>query len=352
MVRLIPMLIALILAMPLRADTVWIGSTSPGTPYQNIKITRIEAGKIYYEFGGNSINKELAQVRRIMVDAEPGFNAAEEAFVGAKLDDAVDGYQKTLRGSNKQFLKDWCANRLVEVGGKTGRVDAAVSAYIHLLQRDPAAAKSLRPDVTGGKPGYLDVAATELTGATSRSGINDEQKLALLNLLIEVQTVRGDQAAIQRASDQVDEILSKNPNDPAAATVVARRKLQTAQKLLTDREYQKAIAEIESNRAALTEPQHQADALFILAKAKLALAQVSKSQDELKDAGLAFMRVVANFKDLPGKPHVAESLYQTGVVYELLGEKETAASVYQQVTQQFLDDPAATAAREALDKLK
>lgn len=64
------------------------------------------------------------------------------------------------------------------------------------------------------------------------------------------------------------------------------------------------------------------------------------------------MRVVANFKDVVGKPHVAESLYQTGTIYEQLGEKETASAVYQQVIDQYLDEPAATAAREALVKLK
>jgi len=351
MIRRISILTILAVAPLLRADTVWIGSSGMGQPYQNIKITRIDAGKIFYEFSGNTINKELSQVRRMMIEGEAAFNAAEEAFVASKMDDAVDGYQKTLRSTNKPWLKDWCANRLIEAGSKAGRVDAAVAAYVHLVQRDPATAKTLRPELAGAKAGYLDVAAGDVKAAVSAAGLSDEQKLSLLNLLIEIQTARGDATAQSQAAAQVDEILAKNPNDPAAITVASRRRLQTAQKFLTDRDYPKAIAEVEANKASFTEPQQQADALFIVAQAKLALAQTSKKPDDIKDAGLAFMRVVANFKDLPGKPHAADALFQTGVVYELLEDTETAKTVYQQVIQQYLDEPAATAARAALEKL-
>lgn len=352
MIRQTLILAGLFLAPLSRADTAWIGSSSPGQPYPNIKITRIDAGKIFYEFGGNTINKELAQVRRLMVDAEPAFNSAEEAFVASKFDDAVDGFQKTLRSTNKPWLKDWCASRLVEAGAKSGRVDAAVSAYVHLLQRDPAMAKTLRPEVAGAKSGYLDLAAAEINSVLAKTGLSDEQKLALLNLQIEIQTARGDTAAQKKLGEQVDEILAKNPNDPAAASAATRRRLQAAQKALADRDYPKAISEIESSRSSFMEPPQQADALYIIAQAKFAMAKASNSPDDLKDAGLAFMRVVANFKDLPGKPRVADSLLQTGVVHELLGDKETAAAIYQQVIQQYLDEPAATAAREALEKLK
>ena len=84
------------------------------------------------------------------------------------------------------------------------------------------------------------------------------------------------------------------------------------------------------------------------------MGQIGDGKDAaaLKDAALAYMRVVANFKDTPGRPHVADSLYKTGQIEEQLAEPDVAAKVYQQVAEQFPSDPAAALAKQNLDRLK
>lgn len=161
-----------------------------------------------------------------------------------------------------------------------------------------------------------------------------------------------DDASADKLQAQIDDLLAKNPNDPAAAGAVVRRKLLNASKFLEAKDYQKAIDEITPAKSQITDPSQQADALFDLAEAQFGLASASKNTDALKDAGIAYMRVVAHFKDQPGKPHVAESLVKTGEVYEALGDTKTAQQVYEQVASQYKDDPAAKVAQENLQRLK
>ena len=65
--------------------------------------------------------------------------------------------------------------------------------------------------------------------------------------------LRGDGAAEKQASEKLDEILARDPNNPAASQIIARRKLQSAQEALTTKDFPKAISEIESNQQRFTE---------------------------------------------------------------------------------------------------
>ena len=181
--------------------------------------------------------------------------------------------------------------------------------------------------------------------------LGDAQQAALLGFLVDIQRARQDGAAEQQALAKLDDVLARDPNNPAAGQIMARRKLQSAQQALAAKDYAKAIAEIESNRQRFTDPQQQADALFVVAQSRYALAQTSKDATALKDAGLAFMRVVANFKDLPQHPHVVESLMQTAAIHEQLNEPQTAAQIYAQVAEKYPNDPAAAAARQSAARL-
>ncbi|MGH7178113.1 MAG: tetratricopeptide repeat protein, partial [Tepidisphaeraceae bacterium] len=139
-------------------------------------------------------------------------------------------------------------------------------------------------------------------------------------------------------------------DNPAAARAIVRRKLQSAQTSLDRRAYPQAIAEIDNNRGFFTDTTQQAEALFILAQARFGMA--GKDPNALKSAALAFMRVVANFKDAPGHPRVPESLLKTGEVLEALSDSQNARQIYQQLTSQYPDDPAAAQARQNLERLK
>jgi TolA-binding protein len=64
------------------------------------------------------------------------------------------------------------------------------------------------------------------------------------------------------------------------------------------------------------------------------------------------MRVVAQAKDVQGKPHVADALLKTASILERTKNNKDALELYQQVASQFADDPtAAKAAQEAAQRL-
>jgi TolA-binding protein len=191
-----------------------------------------------------------------------------------------------------------------------------------------------------------------VNAALGASNLTDEQRIALLSFLVDVQRARKDAAAEQQAAAKLDEVLAKDPRNPAAGQAIARRVLQSAQRSLDAKDYPKVIAEIDQNRAAFTEPMQQAEALWDLAEARLGLAQPKKDPNALRDAALAYMRIVAHFGELPNKPRVAAALLKTAAIEEQLGERDEALRLYQQVASQFPDDPiAAPAAKENAQRL-
>ena len=95
----------------------------------------------------------------------------------------------------------------------------------------------------------------------------------------------------------------------------------------------------------------QADALFVLAQAKHQSAAAG-DQTALKQAALSYMRVVAHFGDVEGKPNVLPCLVATAAILEQIGEKADAAAALEQIVREFPDDPAANQARQDLARLK
>jgi TolA-binding protein len=180
--------------------------------------------------------------------------------------------------------------------------------------------------------------------------LTDEQRQALLLFLLDIHRARRDKPAEERVAEQVDELLAKDPNNPAAGQAIARRKLQSASRAIESRNYRTAVEEINAARSRFVEPDQQAEALFILAEAAYGQADPN-SANALKDAALAYMRVVAHFRSEPGRPFVAQSLLRTAEIHERLHEPQTASAIYDQIIQQFKDDPAAQVAGQNLQRL-
>ena len=99
--------------------------------------------------------------------------------------------------------------------------------------------------------------------------------------------------------------------------------------------------------------------MYLIAEARYGAALALKQNPPtpadiaaLQDAALAFMRVVAHFKDLPDRPHVAQAMLRTGQICEMTNDASGATRAYTQLVQQYPDDPNVPAARQGLDRLK
>jgi hypothetical protein len=86
-------------------------------------------------------------------------------------------------------------------------------------------------------------------------------------------------------------------------------------------------------RRRSTNRRQQAEALYCLAEAKAATA---KDEASLKDAALAYMRVVARAKTARlNSPRVPDALLKTAAIQEKLGAAKEALLLYQQVADEF-----------------
>jgi TolA-binding protein len=240
---------------------------------------------------------------------------------------------------------------LLVVAQKSGRFDAAVAAYISRVMSEPPA-NVPRPQLPDAQSSYLDTAAADVNTALQNPKLNDEQRVALLSFLVDLQRARKDTRAADVVAQRLDEVLAKDPNNPQAGRAIARRKLQAAQSAFDQKDYKQAITEIEGAKAQFTDLSQQADALYLLAEAKFALASGTKEPAALQDCALAFMRVVAHFKDQPDRPHVAQAMVRTGQILEQANDPAGARAIYNQLVQQYPDDPNVPAARAALERLK
>jgi tetratricopeptide (TPR) repeat protein len=345
-------------AAPALADTVWAGSgAGRGLEFRDAKITKVDLAKevLVFDNQGRSTERPLSTIKQLAADNEQALNAAEEAFFAAKYDQAVEGYQRALRASSKEWVKTWAAYRLADAANQAGRFDAAVSAYVQLVRVAPNLAAKLKPQLpsnVGSK--FVDDAIVELTAAARGAGMGDPQKQAIYTLLMEVQRAKGDTAGAAKTLEELTRLnVALNPNDPAAQALLAETRLAAAESALDGKKYAEAVKIVEDNRAAFNEPAQQARALFVLAEAQFAQAKKDDKQ-AMSDAALAYMRVAAHFRDAPGKPHVAESLLKTASILEGLGadEKKQALSLYQQIATEFANEPQGAEAKKAAERLQ
>jgi TolA-binding protein len=171
----------------------------------------------------------------------------------------------------------------------------------------------------------------------------------LLPFLAELYTAKKDMASAEKVVRQ----MSQAPASGGTASVEAQRArgdvaIGAAREAMSSRRYGQVVTAIQSNSAAFTEPRQQADALYLLAQAKEAMAT---DDPGLKDAAIAYMRVAANFKSAPDAPHVADSLLNTAKIEEKLNQPKSALALYGQIAAEYKGTAAGKAAEESAQRL-
>lgn len=336
-----------------RGDSIFTGTLER----PNVTVREVKGGMVYYEMGGRSGEPiAVAKISRIQAKDEPAFNAAEVAYVTGEWETAAENYQKAIADRRTNlWIVDWSLPRLVDAARRCGRFDAAVAGYIALVKKDPQAATAYKPPLPEAKSAYLMLAVEELAQALKEPSLNAAQRQPLLLLLLEIQRLRKDEKAIVDIAGQLGEMESTGTadgGDGGAGQAAADLRLGLAHVALDQGDYPKAIEQIEPNRRLFTQPRQQVDALYCLARAKYGLADKSGDPTALKEAALAYMRVVAHFNDESNLPQAADSLYMTGVILERLKEPRSAMRVYEAVIRRHSTDPAAAKAKARLEKLQ
>lgn len=333
-------------------DTIWLQS-GKGNPIAltNVKVAGVQGEQITFTTqAGTQTSKSLKQVPRIAMDDEPVFSAAEAAFEQGDWAAAIENYRKAAQASTKDWVKDRSSLRLVEAANRGGNFPAACAGFVELLQKNPALANDHKPAVPQGKADQLDPAIAQVKQAEQNPKLTGEQKTVLLNYLVEMYSAKGDTASANAVLAQLGKVAPADANAPGNRKIQADVKLTEARQAMAQKQYGRAIQTLNSSADVFADPQQQIEALFLLAQAREGAAKPEDSNG-LKDAALAYMRVVANAKSVDGKPHLAESLLKTAAIEEKLKNPKEALALYNQVAAEFKGSPAAGEAEQGAARL-
>jgi TolA-binding protein len=334
------------------ADTIW--HKSPGARqalmYENVKIEKVEGDSlVFISASGNETRKKLAEISRIAMDDEPALSAAETAFDAGNFAGSIDGYRKAAQASSRDWVRKRSALRLIDAGKLVPDFAASVAGFAYLATIDADAALQAKPAIPPDAPKVLlSAAADQVSEAEGISGITPDQDRVLLNFRVELLTAAHDTDGAAAALKELDKLGGSAPpgsgpgaNTPADAAAINRARaeqtLNEARVALAQKDYGRVQAAISGGQAAIVDPMQQDEALFILAQSKEASAGTDPTA--LTDAGVAYMRVVANFRNVQGAPHIAESLMKTAAIEEKLAKPEEALRIYQSVASDYKETP-------------
>jgi len=344
-----------------RADTIAIRrpdapQDSAPTVYSDVQVTNIAQGRVAFTTAsGNEVDKPLDSVVAIDIDDEPGFNQAMQDMAAQKFADATDGFDQTIQKTAKPWLKTYCEPLFTDAAGKSGRFDKAVQGYINLVMNQTSIAAAHRPAAPGPDSGYLDAAAQSLNDAADYPNLSTQQQQALLSLLLDVDRSRNNASDIASVAGRLAKLTGSTPSPIAndASLALADAKLTLAQSALSQNNYDQAASIIITSGNVFLDPKRQSDALYILAQSRQGQAEAKNAPDAWKDAAIAYMRIVADFKDAPSAPHVADALLATASILEdHLNAGGKALRMYQSIQKQFPGTPAADQAADRISRLQ
>jgi TolA-binding protein len=257
---------------------------------------------------------------------------------------SIDGYLKAVQASSRDWVRKRSALRLIIAGKQVPDFGAAVAGFAYLAAMDSDAAQQVKPAIApdAQKP-ILEAAVRRVQDAESVSGITPDQQRMLVNYRIELLTAAHDTDGAAAALKDLDKISggsgggAAGVTSPADAAAISRARaeqtINEARVSLAQKDYTRAQAAISGGSSDLTDPLQQDEALFILAECKAGTAGAEPKA--LMDAGIAYMRVVANFKKVANAPHIAESLMKTAAIEEKLGKQDEALRIYNAVATDY-----------------
>ena len=319
---------------------------------KNVTIEKVEGDRLFYKTqSGTAIDKLIDEKLKVVISDEPNLATAEDTFAAKKWPDAVDAYQKVLRATSKPWLKDFSAVRLLDAGDKSGRFDAVVAAYIHLLGKDPKAAQDLKikfPEDPNNA--YLKTAASQVAAAVAAE--KDPTKVLSLDVFgMNIAKAMRDEPARMKYAGELSAgtaAASGGAIDPTALASIVDGKLSMILAAVDKSDFKEARKGLEQVKPSVIDPQQQGEWLWLTAEANSGIAGDTKDAATLKDVAIDYMRVAANF---PAGPRASQALLKTASLMEKLNDTKAALAVYQQVARDFDNQPAGSDAKKSVARL-
>lgn len=335
----------LLLVVPAGADSI---TMEGGLKYdQNVRILNIREGQITFTVQGRETSKPTAGILTLNATGEPALNAAEQAYVVKKWDEAATNYQKAMQATAQDWVRRWSRTRLSDAAGRSGRFDLVIAAYVPVLLEDPNTAKSMQLTWPAADSPQLAAAAVQI-----RAAINDRltvpQKVSLYELLLEALHRRNDAKAVE---ETITQLAGIDPQHRLVKEQQVRRLLSSLQQGLAAKEYDNVIQSIMRDTSRFNTPDLQAEAMYCLAEAKAGKLGAAAKEDDWKDVALDYMRLAAMFP--ADAPRVADALLRTAEILETrLKDARGALGLYEKIAADYRNQAAGRAADEHLRRLK
>jgi tetratricopeptide (TPR) repeat protein len=328
-------------------DAIWVGeSTKNPIMAGDVHIVGIQSNVLMYTIGGGEdATKPLDQVQQMSAGGETDFNVAEQSYRDGKSGAAAEGYQRAIRSSGRDWVRDRSAVRLAELSSKLDRFDLAATAYVALVAQDPTIAAKTKPVLSEAAGPYYDGALSDIRRTLDSNKLSDSQRGTLLGFALDIYRAKNDSTSANQTAAELIKLGVAGPGD------IVMVKLASARLALDTKDYEKAATEIQQNRTLFIEPVQQADALFILAQARDGMGGTNNNAEALKDLALAYMRAATVGRDLPGQPHVSAALLRVAEIEEELKEPQVALQLYRQISRDYSGQPVAAQAKAASDRL-
>ena len=254
--QLIRLAAVAIIAAPLCAwREAWADEiNNRGLITKNVTIDKVEGDKLIYKTqAGAPGERTITDAMRLTITDEPSLVPAEDAFSGGKWADAVDGYQKVLRSTSKAWLKDYAAIRLLKAGDKSERFDAVVTGYIHLLVKDPVAAKDLKINFPSDPANtYLKTAATQVDTAYAAEK-DPGRQMSLDVFRMNIARAMKDEATTLKIAERLSKATGNGTGaviDPTVVAGITEGKLNLVQAALEKKDFTGAQKGLEQVKAA------------------------------------------------------------------------------------------------------
>lgn len=332
-----------------RADDI----NNKGLVTKNVTIDKVDGDRLYYKTqAGVPGDRLITDAMKLTITDEPNLVPAEDAYQAGKWADAVDAYQKVLRATSKGWLKDYSALRLLKAGEKSERFDAVVAGYLHLLGKDPVAAKEIKikfPEDPANA--YLKTAASQVDTAFA-SEKDPAKQMSLDVFRMNIAKAQKDDATVLKIAERLSKSSGNGANnalDPTVLAGITEGKLNLILASIEKKDYASALKGLEQVKGSIVELKQLAEWLWLTAEANAGLAGDTKDPTTLKNLAIDYMRLVANY---PSSTHTSEALLKTAALMEKLDDTKAATALYTQVSRDYGDQPAGHEAKQAVERLK
>ncbi len=297
------------------ADTIRI----EGFDIPNVRVENISNGVLLYSTAsGAEVRQPIDRIQSMKLDDHPQLERALALEAENKHKEALEQLREIR--TNVAWIKHWVAAQVVRTATAAGESEAAVVAYLDLVQ-------------TKADPFYIENVPVKALAAA-----DDRTKARLVNRIqaaIDAQPARSVATPLLRQlldvakvdNQTLQEMATDKP--PAVELPANMRLTDPVTKLLREGKFDEALAAVNE---ALKIPGGTDMKLYQRGIAQLNLAQAVEADQGLdaalkgyKDAGLSFMRAVIYF---PRSPYVGPALIEAGYVHAKIGREDIAAKLY------------------------